>query len=121
MKHLRKFEELEYKDMLAAQTTARQDFEKAEEERIEQKRKETSGKYLPELQAQSDKRISSDKIELERREIVQKVIDSNPSVVATFKGGKENAIMSLVGQIMKESKGSANPSLVQKLLKELLA
>ena len=75
MKHLRKFEELEYKDMLAAQTTARQDFEKAEEERIEQKRKETSGKYLPELQAQSDKRISSDKIELERREIVQKVID----------------------------------------------
>jgi len=55
------------------------------------------------------------------KEIVQKVIDSNPSVVAIYKGGKENAIMSLVGQIMKESKGSANPSLVQKLLKELLA
>lgn len=54
------------------------------------------------------------------KEIVQKVIDSNPTVVATYKGGKENAIMSLVGQIMKESKGSANPSLVQKLLKELL-
>jgi aspartyl-tRNA(Asn)/glutamyl-tRNA(Gln) amidotransferase subunit B len=55
------------------------------------------------------------------KEIVQKIIDANPAVVATYKGGKENAIMSLVGQVMKESKGSANPSLVQKILKELLA
>jgi len=57
----------------------------------------------------------------ELKEIVQKVIDANPSVVETYKGGKENALMSLVGQIMKETKGSANPNLVQKLLKELLA
>jgi aspartyl-tRNA(Asn)/glutamyl-tRNA(Gln) amidotransferase subunit B len=57
----------------------------------------------------------------ELKEIVQKIIDANPAVVATYKGGKENAIMSLVGQIMKETKGSANPALVQKLLKELLA
>ncbi len=55
------------------------------------------------------------------REIVQKIIDANPVVVQTYKGGKENAIMSLVGQVMKESKGSANPQMVQKLLKELLA
>ena len=55
------------------------------------------------------------------KEIVKKVIDANPSVVATYKGGKENALMSLVGQIMKETKGSANPALVQKLLKELLS
>jgi aspartyl-tRNA(Asn)/glutamyl-tRNA(Gln) amidotransferase subunit B len=55
------------------------------------------------------------------KEIVQKVIDANPVVVATYKGGKENALMSLVGQIMKETKGSANPSLVQKILKELLS
>ncbi|KKQ44403.1 MAG: Aspartyl/glutamyl-tRNA(Asn/Gln) amidotransferase subunit B [Candidatus Nomurabacteria bacterium GW2011_GWC1_37_9] len=54
------------------------------------------------------------------KEIVQKVIDANPAVVETYKGGKENAIMSLVGQVMKESKGSANPQMVQKLLKELL-
>jgi len=54
------------------------------------------------------------------KEIVQKIIDANPNVVATYKGGKENAIMSLVGQVMKESKGSANPGLVQKILKELL-
>lgn len=55
------------------------------------------------------------------KEIVQKIIDANPSVVEIYKAGKENAIMSLVGQVMKESKGSANPQMVQKLLKELLA
>lgn len=55
------------------------------------------------------------------KEIAQKIIDANPVVVATYKGGKENALMSLVGQIMKETKGSANPALVQKILKELLA
>jgi aspartyl-tRNA(Asn)/glutamyl-tRNA(Gln) amidotransferase subunit B len=55
------------------------------------------------------------------KEIAQKIIDANPTVVATYKSGKENALMALVGQIMKETKGSANPALVQKVLKELLA
>jgi aspartyl-tRNA(Asn)/glutamyl-tRNA(Gln) amidotransferase subunit B len=54
------------------------------------------------------------------KEMVQKIIDANPVVVETYKGGKENAIMSLVGQVIKESKGSANPQLVIKLLKELI-
>ncbi len=55
------------------------------------------------------------------KEIVQKTIDANPEVVATYKGGKENAIMSLVGKVIKETAGSANPQVVIKLLKELLA
>ena len=54
------------------------------------------------------------------KEIVQNIIDANPEIVATYKGGKENALMSLVGQVMKETKGSANPALVQKILKEML-
>lgn len=54
------------------------------------------------------------------KEIVQKIIKANPSVVSIYKAGKENAIMSLVGQVMKETKGSANPKIVQKLLKELM-
>lgn len=57
----------------------------------------------------------------ELKSIIQKIIDSNPAVVETYKGGKENAIMSLVGQVMKETGGSANPQLVTKLLKELLS
>ena len=55
------------------------------------------------------------------KEIAQKIISANESAVASYKGGKENALMSLVGQVMKETKGSANPALVTKLLKELLA
>ena len=54
------------------------------------------------------------------KEIVQKIIGENPEVVATYKAGKENAIMSLVGKIIKESGGSANPQVAIKLLKELL-
>lgn len=55
------------------------------------------------------------------KEVVQKVIDANPGVVMTYKSGKENALMSLVGQIMKETNGSANPAIVQRLLKELIS
>ncbi|MFA5840845.1 MAG: Asp-tRNA(Asn)/Glu-tRNA(Gln) amidotransferase subunit GatB [Candidatus Paceibacterota bacterium] len=52
--------------------------------------------------------------------LVEKAIVENPEVVAIYKSGKENAIMSLVGKIIKESNGSANPQIVIKLLKELL-
>ncbi|HPR84093.1 MAG TPA: Asp-tRNA(Asn)/Glu-tRNA(Gln) amidotransferase subunit GatB [Candidatus Paceibacterota bacterium] len=54
------------------------------------------------------------------KEIILKIIKDNPKVVETYKSGKENAIMSLVGQVMKETKGSANPQLALKLLKELI-
>lgn len=52
--------------------------------------------------------------------IIQKIISENSEVVASYKGGKENAIMSLVGKAVKESNGSANPQVVIKLLKEML-
>ncbi len=53
-------------------------------------------------------------------EVVQKIIEANPKVVADYKGGKDQAIMSLVGQIMKETKGSANPQTAKQLLINLL-
>jgi aspartyl-tRNA(Asn)/glutamyl-tRNA(Gln) amidotransferase subunit B len=40
--------------------------------------------------------------------------------VEDYKGGKKKALGFLVGQTMKATKGSANPQLVNKLLKELL-
>ncbi len=61
---------------------------------------------------------SSDTGELKK--IAQKIIDANPKVVADYKGGKEQATMSLVGQIMKETKGSANPAVTKQILVELL-
>ncbi|MEI8130119.1 MAG: Asp-tRNA(Asn)/Glu-tRNA(Gln) amidotransferase subunit GatB [bacterium] len=53
--------------------------------------------------------------------IAQKIIEANPKVVADYKAGKEAAIMSLVGQMMKETKGSANPAIALKLIKELVS
>lgn len=54
------------------------------------------------------------------KEIAQKIIDANAKVVADYKGGKEQALMSLVGQIMKETKGSANPAVAKEVLIDLL-
>lgn len=54
------------------------------------------------------------------KNLAQKLIDENPEVVLSYKSGKENAIMSLVGKIMKESGGSANPQLAKDTLIDLL-
>ncbi len=53
--------------------------------------------------------------------IVAKVIEANPKAVADFKGGKTNVIGWLTGQVMKESKGKANPKIAAKLVNEKLA
>jgi len=68
----------------------------------------------------TDKNLLQKNDEGELKGIVEKIISENPEVVATYKGGKENAIMSLVGKIIKETNGSANPQVVIKLLKELI-
>jgi aspartyl-tRNA(Asn)/glutamyl-tRNA(Gln) amidotransferase subunit B len=52
--------------------------------------------------------------------IVQKVIAANPSVVADYKAGKEAALQFLVGQGMKESKSSANPSSLREAIKQAI-
>lgn len=54
------------------------------------------------------------------KELAQRVIDSNPKSVADYKAGKLNAVGFLVGQSMKESKGQANPQILNKIVKELL-
>ncbi len=52
--------------------------------------------------------------------LVERVVASNPTVVADYKAGKEAALQYLVGQGMKESKGSANPAVLAKLIKQSL-
>ncbi|QHT62888.1 Asp-tRNA(Asn)/Glu-tRNA(Gln) amidotransferase subunit GatB [Paenibacillus lycopersici] len=49
-------------------------------------------------------------------EVVDRIVSANPQSVEDFKAGKEKAIGFLVGQVMKETKGKANPALVNKLL-----
>jgi aspartyl-tRNA(Asn)/glutamyl-tRNA(Gln) amidotransferase subunit B len=52
--------------------------------------------------------------------IIDQVLAANPQQVADYRGGKEKAFNSLVGQVMKATKGKANPAQVNALLKEKL-
>lgn len=52
--------------------------------------------------------------------IISEVLDANPKSVEDFKGGKAKAAGSLVGQVMKATKGQANPQVVNKLLQQEL-
>ncbi len=52
--------------------------------------------------------------------MIQGVIDANPEQVAGFKAGKEPLLMYLVGQVMKEGKGTVNPAMAQQMLREML-
>lgn len=50
--------------------------------------------------------------------VIEKVITSNPEAIEDYKKGKKNALTFLMGQVMKETKGKANPKIVNELLKE---
>jgi len=53
--------------------------------------------------------------------IAEQIIADNPKIVADYKAGKEVALMSLVGQGMKATKGSANPQILKEVFLKLLA
>ena len=53
-------------------------------------------------------------------DIINKVIDENPGPVGEYKSGKEKAIGFLIGRIMAQTQGKANPKLVNKILREKL-
>lgn len=48
--------------------------------------------------------------------VITKVISSNPDAIEDYKKGKKNALTFLVGQVMKETKGKANPKIVNEIL-----
>lgn len=52
--------------------------------------------------------------------LIDEIIKTNPKVVEDYKSGKDKAFGFFVGQIMKATKGQANPALVNKLLKDRL-
>ncbi len=54
------------------------------------------------------------------KEVVAKILENNPQSIADYKAGKDKALGFLVGQAMKETKGKANPKMLNELfLKEL--
>ena len=54
------------------------------------------------------------------KEVVLKIIKANPQSVADYKAGKDKAVGFLVGQAMKETKGKANPQMLNKMFIEEL-
>lgn len=78
----------------------------------------TTGKSADKIIAEQGLEQVSDSSAIE--ELVEKVIQENPKVVEDFKSGTQNALGFLVGQVMKASKGQANPQMVNDVLRKKL-
>ncbi len=77
-----------------------------------------SGKDPSQIIESKDLKQVSDEEELEIA--TETVIKNNPQAVEDYKEGKETALQFLVGQVMRETKGKANPKVLAKLIKKLI-
>ena len=80
---------------------------------------DTALEYIDSIIADKGLKQMNDSGALEK--IIDEVIAANPDNVAQFRAGKDKAFNALVGQIMKASKGKANPQQVNDLLRARLA
>jgi aspartyl-tRNA(Asn)/glutamyl-tRNA(Gln) amidotransferase subunit B len=78
----------------------------------------SSGKNADRIVEEKGLKQVTDEKEIDR--IVDEVISENEKVVADYIGGKEKTFGFLVGQVMKKTRGKANPKLVNELLKKRL-
>ena len=78
----------------------------------------TKGKTAADVVSEKGLSQISDGAEIEN--IVSQVIDGNSQAVSDFKAGKQQAVSFLVGQVMKASKGRANPGLAKEILLDKL-
>lgn len=89
-----------------------------------------TGKDILELMYFGDKREAIDIVKsqgLEQisdskaiEEMCEKVIHENPDELKRYLAGKENLFKFFVGQVIKQTKGKANPQLVNRIMKETL-
>ena len=70
------------------------------------------------IKLQGLKQITNEK---SLRKVIEEVLEQTPQAVSDFKKGKGKALGYLVGEVMKKTKGKANPELVNKLLREKLS
>jgi len=52
--------------------------------------------------------------------VIDQIVAEHPGPASDFRGGKAQALTFLVGQVMKKTRGRANPEMVNKLLREKL-
>jgi aspartyl-tRNA(Asn)/glutamyl-tRNA(Gln) amidotransferase subunit B len=69
----------------------------------------------------SERSLSQISDESELEAICRAVIEANPKAVEDYKAGKEKSFGALVGGVMKETKGRANPAMINALLKSQLS
>ncbi len=79
----------------------------------------STGKMPSEIIKERGMEVVSDQNEIEA--VVDKVISENPKAIEDFKKGKTNVVGWLMGQVMKESHGKANPSQATKMIGEKLS
>ncbi|WLF84319.1 Asp-tRNA(Asn)/Glu-tRNA(Gln) amidotransferase subunit GatB [Moraxella sp. ZY210820] len=79
---------------------------------------ESEGKSADDIIAEHGLKQETDTGAIEA--IIKEVLANNQTMVDEYKGGKEKAFNGLVGQVMKASRGKANPAQVNELLKKLI-
>ena len=77
----------------------------------------TADEYITLQQTKSADKITD---ESTLRPIIDKIILTNPTVVADYKAGKQNALGYFVGAVMRATSGKADPIVINKLVKDLL-
>ncbi len=77
-----------------------------------------SGEDAQQLVEKKGLSVLSDTKQLE--DLARKVVEANPEQVAAYKGGRDKLFGFFVGQIMKETKGRANPQMLNEILKKEL-
>ena len=73
---------------------------------------------IQQLEKEESEEISNEDI---LQKAVKSVISANPQPVADFKAGKAPVLQFLLGQVMQETKGKANPQIVEELLRKSLS
>ena len=76
MKHLKKFEDLDYRELLAQQAELRDKMEKSRLEEIERRRQELSGKHLSKLSSDTERKTQMNKYLEDRQELTHLVVQS---------------------------------------------
>ncbi len=68
----------------------------------------------------AEKNLGQMEDEAELEKIIAQIIKANPKAVADYRAGKENSFKFLIGQAMRETKGKANPQIINDVLKNKL-
>jgi len=63
-----------------------------------------------------EKKLSQISDATDLRKVVKQVLDSNAKAVSDYKAGKQQALTFITGQVMKATRGRANPSLAKEIL-----